>query len=194
MSYLVVLLNMPTLKPYILLLFTSGHRTILQDVLEQKEAYRSIRLEVLPYLVRSQLVCSCFITCKHATLPSEGVFNCCKHEQRSTPSGGSGTSVDEIESSAFQSSGNLQCLSQHRVIAPSAFKQDVLSRSSGGHRCCAYIASKSKYCHRLNSIQSYCDINRDVRISLYRDLFCHMHHYQIMIKLLLFYISGYRGS
>ncbi|ONM07282.1 transferase [Zea mays] len=30
-------------------------RTILQDVLEQKEAYRSIRLEVLPYLVRSQL-------------------------------------------------------------------------------------------------------------------------------------------
>ncbi|ONM07275.1 transferase [Zea mays] len=111
-------------------------RTILQDVLEQKEAYRSIRLEVLPYLVRSQL--------------------------RSTPSGGSGTSVDEIESSAFQSSGNLQCLSQHRVIAPSAFKQDVLSRSSGGHRCCAYIASKSKYCHRLNSIQSYCDINRDV--------------------------------
>ncbi|XP_066386686.1 uncharacterized protein [Miscanthus floridulus] len=137
-------------------------RTILQDVLEQKEAYRSIRLEVLPYLVRSQLVCSCLITCKHVTLSSEAVFNCCKHEQRSAPSGGSGTAVDETGSSAVQSSGNLQCLSQHRVIASSAFKQNVLSRSSGGHRCCAYIATKSKYCHRLNSIQSYCDINRDV--------------------------------
>jgi translation initiation factor eIF-2B subunit gamma len=111
-------------------------RTILQDVLEQKEAYRSIRLEVLPYLVRSQL--------------------------RSAPSGGNGTTVGETGNSAVLSSGNLQCLSQHHVITPSAFKQDALSRSHGGHRCCAYIATKSKYCHRLNSIQSYCDINRDV--------------------------------
>uniref|UniRef100_M8CTP6 Translation initiation factor eIF2B subunit gamma n=1 Tax=Aegilops tauschii TaxID=37682 RepID=M8CTP6_AEGTA len=31
-------------------------RAVGQDVLEQKEAYRSIRLEVLPYLVKSQLV------------------------------------------------------------------------------------------------------------------------------------------
>lgn len=135
------------------------------------------------------MVCSCLMTCKHVTLSSEAVFNCCKLEQRSAPSGGSGTAVDETVSSAVQSSGNLQCLSQHRVIAPSAFKQDGC-----GHRCCAYIATKSKYCHRLNSIQSYCDINRDVRISLYRELFCHMHHYRIMIKLLLFCIAGYRGS
>ncbi|WVZ80325.1 hypothetical protein U9M48_027811 [Paspalum notatum var. saurae] len=110
-------------------------RTILQDILEQKEAYRSIRLEVLPHLVRSQL--------------------------RSDPSG-NGTTVEETGNNAVLSSGNLQCLAQHRVIAPSAFNQDVLSRSRGGHRCCAYIATKSKYCHRLNSIQSYCDINRDV--------------------------------
>ncbi|XP_062228883.1 uncharacterized protein LOC133926797 [Phragmites australis] len=113
------------------------NRTILQEVLEQKEAYRSIRLEVLPYLVRSQL--------------------------RSAPSVGNGTTVDETGNSVIPSIGNLECLSQHRVTAPSALKQDVLSNSNGGtHRCCAYIASKSKYCHRLNSIQSYCDINRDV--------------------------------
>ncbi|KAL6602723.1 hypothetical protein ACP70R_043084 [Stipagrostis hirtigluma subsp. patula] len=111
-------------------------RTILQEVLEKKEAYRSVRLEVLPHLVRSQL--------------------------RSTSSGANGTTVDETGNSVVPSIGNLQCLSQHRVVAPSAFKQGVLSSSSGTHRCCVYIANKSKYCHRLNSIQAYCDINRDV--------------------------------
>ncbi|XP_044430090.1 translation initiation factor eIF-2B subunit gamma isoform X3 [Triticum aestivum] len=116
---------------------TVDHRTTLQDVLEQKETYRSIRLEVLPYLVKSQL--------------------------RSAPSGGEGTIVDETGNVVVPPSSNLQCLSQHRAIAPSAFKQDLLPSSGGGtHRCCVYIASKNKYCHRLNSIQAYCDINRDV--------------------------------
>lgn len=32
------------------------------------------------------------------------------------------------------------------------------------HKCCVYIADKSKYCVRLNSIQAFCDINRDVSI------------------------------
>jgi hypothetical protein len=30
------------------------------------------------------------------------------------------------------------------------------------HKCCVYIAGSSKYCARLNSIQAYNDINRDV--------------------------------
>lgn len=30
------------------------------------------------------------------------------------------------------------------------------------HKCCVYIASDSKYCVRLNSIQAFSDINRDV--------------------------------
>ncbi|KAF6149436.1 hypothetical protein GIB67_016979 [Kingdonia uniflora] len=30
------------------------------------------------------------------------------------------------------------------------------------HKCCVYIAEKSKYCARLNSIQAFSDINRDV--------------------------------
>ncbi|KAI4971984.1 hypothetical protein ZWY2020_002909 [Hordeum vulgare] len=74
-----------------------------------------------------------------------------------------GTIVDETGNAVVPLSSNLQCLSQHRAIAPSAFKQDLLpSSGSGTHRCCVYIASKNKYCHRLNSIQAYCDINRDV--------------------------------
>lgn len=30
------------------------------------------------------------------------------------------------------------------------------------HKCCVYIANKSKYCARVNSIQAFSDINRDV--------------------------------
>jgi len=30
------------------------------------------------------------------------------------------------------------------------------------HKCCAYIANDSKYCMRLNSIQAFSDVNRDV--------------------------------
>ncbi|KZV30581.1 translation initiation factor eIF-2B subunit gamma [Dorcoceras hygrometricum] len=30
------------------------------------------------------------------------------------------------------------------------------------HKCCVFIANKSKYCSRLNSIQAFSDINRDV--------------------------------
>ena len=30
------------------------------------------------------------------------------------------------------------------------------------HKCCVYIASQDKYCARLNSIQAFSDINRDV--------------------------------
>lgn len=34
------------------------------------------------------------------------------------------------------------------------------------HKCCVYIASKSNYCVRLNSIQAFSDINRDVRFTI----------------------------
>lgn len=34
------------------------------------------------------------------------------------------------------------------------------------HKCCVYIASNSKYCMRLNSIQAFNDTNRDVSFSL----------------------------
>jgi len=38
------------------------------------------------------------------------------------------------------------------------------------HKCCVYIAGSSKYCARLNSIQAYNDINRDVSLLLLRPL------------------------
>lgn len=41
------------------------------------------------------------------------------------------------------------------------------------HKCCVYIANKSKYCARVNSIQAFSDINRDV--SLYGRNSCSTH-------------------
>ena len=41
------------------------------------------------------------------------------------------------------------------------------------HKCCVYIASENKYCMRLNSIQAFNDINRDV--SLYLKLLLGAH-------------------
>lgn len=41
---------------------------------------------------------------------------------------------------------------------------DHLPATRKSHKCCAYIASKSTYCARVNSVQSFCDITRDVRI------------------------------
>lgn len=34
------------------------------------------------------------------------------------------------------------------------------------HKCCVYIAGSNKYCARLNSLQAYNDINRDVSFYL----------------------------
>lgn len=40
---------------------------------------------------------------------------------------------------------------------------DGFAQTRKTHKCCAYIASSSSYCVRLNSIQAFMDINRDVR-------------------------------
>ncbi|KAJ6841984.1 translation initiation factor eIF-2B subunit gamma isoform X2 [Iris pallida] len=116
-------------------------RTILQEVLDQKNTFHSIRHDVLPYLVRTQL-------------RSEVLANGFNHSE----DGWNGT---------LSSQNNLAWLSQHRVIAPSAFHgHDLGPKDSASvpktHKCCAYIANKSKYCARLNSIQAFSDINRDV--------------------------------
>jgi len=49
------------------------------------------------------------------------------------------------------------------VLHPQHFT-DVSGRRADANvlKCCSYIASKSKYCARLNSIQAFGDINRDV--------------------------------
>ena len=74
----------------------------------------------------------------------------------------------EAWNNTLSSQDSLIWLSQHREIAPSAFQENVLVPNGSTsvqrtHKCCAYIANKSKYCARLNSIQAFSDINRDVR-------------------------------
>ncbi|XP_008808583.1 translation initiation factor eIF-2B subunit gamma [Phoenix dactylifera] len=117
-------------------------RSVLQDVLDQKDAFHSIRQDVLPYLVKTQL---------RSEISANGLYK-----------------VEDNANGTVSSQNNLTWMSQHREIAPSAF-QALLALSPRSpenvlrtHKCCAYIASKSKYCARLNSIQAFSDINRDV--------------------------------
>lgn len=112
-------------------------RTILQEILDLKNSFHSIRHDVLPYLVKTQL-----------------------RSEVSTNRVQDGETWNDTFSS-------LTWLSQHREIAPSAFEEVVLTPKGSDsprrtHKCCAYIANKSKYCARLNSIQAFSDINRDV--------------------------------
>ncbi|KAH0462449.1 hypothetical protein IEQ34_010024 [Dendrobium chrysotoxum] len=95
-------------------------RTILQEVLDQKEMFHSIKHDVFPYLVRTQLRSE--ILDKGA--PKNGL-----------------NGADYTLNGSDLASENL---------------------TNRTHKCCAYIANKSKYCSRLNSVQAFCDINRDV--------------------------------
>ena len=52
-------------------------------------------------------------------------------------------------------------LSFHEIFAQDPVGSAPTMRKT--HKCCIYIADKSKYCARLNSIQAFSDINRDVR-------------------------------
>lgn len=55
---------------------------------------------------------------------------------------------------------NASTPSFHELYAMYPNGSTPIPRNS--HKCCAYIASKSKYCACVNSIQGFCDINRDV--------------------------------
>ncbi|KAK1292000.1 hypothetical protein QJS10_CPB17g01708 [Acorus calamus] len=118
-------------------------RNVLQEVLDKKDTFQSIRQDVLPYLVKSQLRSE--ISANGAPLSKDGL-----NENMASQNG-------------------QAWLSQQRIGAPSCFHEAYASVPNGStaepgriHKCCAYIASKDKYCARLNSIQAYCDINRDV--------------------------------
>lgn len=55
------------------------------------------------------------------------------------------------------------------------------------HKCCVYIASKSNYCARLNSIQAFFDINRDVlflQLNLFRNFAAFFFHVVFVLLLL----------
>ncbi|PON74137.1 Nucleotidyl transferase domain containing protein [Parasponia andersonii] len=118
-------------------------RAVGQEVLDQKDTFHSLRRDVLPYLVRSQL-------------RSEVVLN--------------GTPQPEENGNEKVGSQNNQ-LVQSQILANASkpsFHQLYTSGPNGSypvrrtHKCCVYIADSSKYCARLNSIQAFSDINRDV--------------------------------
>ncbi|KAK7400118.1 hypothetical protein VNO78_11318 [Psophocarpus tetragonolobus] len=118
-------------------------RSVLQEVLDRKSAFHSLKHDVLPYLVRSQL-------------KSEVVLS-------GMPQ------AEENRTEKVTSQSNQQMLSQ--ILANASEPTFHLQHSLGPygsisdqriHKCCVYIAGSSKYCTRLNSIQAYNDINRDV--------------------------------
>ncbi|CAA6662015.1 unnamed protein product [Spirodela intermedia] len=116
-------------------------RVVLQEVLEQRSAFESIQRDVLPYLVRSQLRSEVLGTGAHQ---EEDGWH-------------SKTSAENI----------LTWMSQHLSSSFSGFQEHLPGSNNPiavprTHKCCAYIASKSKYCVRLNSIQAFSDINRDL--------------------------------
>lgn len=118
-------------------------RSALQEVLKLKPTFQSLKQDVLPYFVKSQL-------------RSELLLNGAQVEDN-------GNEKDTSERNKIMLSqlvANASTPSSHELYALGPNGSAPVSRNT--HKCCAYIASKSKYCARLNSIQAFCDINRDV--------------------------------
>ncbi|KAF9596260.1 hypothetical protein IFM89_008423 [Coptis chinensis] len=118
-------------------------RSVLQEVLDQKETFQSIKKDLLPYLVRSQL--------------------------RSEVSSNGAPQAEENWNEKVASQNNQSFFSQHLANATKPSFQEFYASGPNGsapasrtHKCCAYIAENSKYCARLNSLQAFSDINRDV--------------------------------
>ncbi|KAK6164002.1 hypothetical protein DH2020_000866 [Rehmannia glutinosa] len=117
--------------------------SVLQDVLNQKETFQSLRRDVLPYLVRSQL-------------RSELLLNGAQSEEN-------GNVKDAFQNSKIllsQLLANASTPSFHEIYALGPAGTAPTLRKT--HKCCVYIANNSKYCARLNSIQAFSDINRDI--------------------------------
>ncbi|KAK7359247.1 hypothetical protein VNO77_01200 [Canavalia gladiata] len=115
-------------------------RSVLQEVLDQKGAFHSLKHDVLPYLVRSQL-------------KSEVLLNGTPQAEEN------GTEKVISQSNQQMLSQILANASQPTFHALGPYGSTSVRRT---HKCCVYIAGSSKYCARLNSIQAYSDINREV--------------------------------
>ncbi|XP_074263010.1 uncharacterized protein LOC141585849 [Silene latifolia] len=123
-------------------------RSVLQEVLEkdldQKERFQSLKQDVLPYLVRTQLKSGVL---SNSTSPSE------ENGNDMVPS-----LKNQVMLSQLLANASTPSFHELYALGPNGFA-GVPKRT---HKCCVYIASKDKYCVRLNSIQAYSDINRDV--------------------------------
>ncbi|XP_008451049.1 uncharacterized protein LOC103492452 isoform X1 [Cucumis melo] len=118
-------------------------RSALQEVLDQKDTFRSLRQDVLPYLVRSQL-------------RSEVLLN---GTPRTEENGIEKVGSHKIQVLLSQILSNSSATSFHDLYACGADGSIPVRKT---HKCCVYIPPSSNYCARLFSIQSYSDINRDV--------------------------------
>ncbi|XP_010247225.1 PREDICTED: translation initiation factor eIF-2B subunit gamma [Nelumbo nucifera] len=121
-------------------------RSVLQEVLDQKDTFNSIKQDVLPYLVRTQL---------RSELSSNGMS-----QAEENWNGKVASQDNQALSSQQLPPGMIPTVpSFHELYA---FCPNGSSPPKRTHKCCVYIASKGKYCARLNSIQAFSDINRDV--------------------------------
>nr|GMC97415.1 translation initiation factor eIF-2B subunit gamma [Ipomoea batatas] len=118
-------------------------RTALQEVLTLKPSFLSLKCDVLPYLVRSQLRSELSLN----GVQAEENGNCKDASQNGTV-----LLAQLMANASTQSFHDLYTLGPEGS-APAPRKT---------HKCCVYIANNSNYCMRLNSIQAFSDINRDV--------------------------------
>lgn len=108
-------------------------RTIVQEILMERPGIHSIKKELVPYLLRSQL------RLKSAS-PGQK-----KNEDN-------GESLQALEKSR----------SSHNPLEQTSLLQGKDGSLLNHSKCCAYIVNKDRYCARINSVQAFIDINQDV--------------------------------
>ena len=126
---------------------------------------------MLPYLVRSQLVS--WIRCLRNFcifdfvmfinfFPSEKIQRSELSLDGAQAEENGNDKVVSLDNKAMRSQlvANTSSPSFHELCAMGPNGSAPFPRKT--HKCCVYIASKNKYCARLNSIQAFSDINRDV--------------------------------
>ncbi|KAJ8751441.1 hypothetical protein K2173_016651 [Erythroxylum novogranatense] len=118
-------------------------RSVLLEVLNEKEKFQSLKHDVLPYLIRSQLRSELSLS----VMP------------QAEEHGNEKVNLRNNHAMISQIMAHGSAPSFHELFALNHNGSVSVRRT---HKCCAYIASNSKYCARLESIQSFCDINRDV--------------------------------
>ncbi|KAK7247116.1 hypothetical protein RIF29_41993 [Crotalaria pallida] len=118
-------------------------RSVLLEVLEQKGTFHSLKQDVLPYLVRSQLKSDVLLN---------GIPQAEENGNEKVISQSNQQMISQILANASEPTFHLRY-----ALGPHGS-----SSARRTHKCCVYIAGSSKYCARLNSIQAYSDINRYV--------------------------------
>lgn len=153
-------------------------RSALQEVLSEKPSFQCLKQDVVPYLVKSQLVgfssnlfypsIICYLGFFSYYQILMYFFVLMKHQRSELSSSGGRAEENGNENNVSQTDKvllsqlvvNASTRSFHELYAMHPNGSTAVPRNS--HKCCAYIASKSKYCARVDTVQAFCDINRDV--------------------------------